>query len=230
MILPYLHSLKQLRIVLASNSPWRLKALEGVGLHHLEVHASRFAEDLDKTLFEDGGAYALATARHKAHDVYRSLSPEGGVDADERPVDVLIAADTVAAIPADADAQRPLAIIGKATDAEHARQILRTLSGRTHEVWTGVIMGHRSRRKGGEWVWHEFATLTKVTIAPLSESLIDAYIASDAWRGKAGAYGLQDVAGCFVERLEGDSYNVIGLPLQRVCLELAKLVESGEVS
>lgn len=229
MILEYLDWLNHLRVVLASGSPRRLDILRGVGLTNVEVRTSDFSEDLDKSHFSDGGAYAIATARCKAEDVHRRLSAEAAA-----PVDILIAADTVVAFPADPATGAPLLLIEKAADAAAAKAMIAALRGHRHEVWTGVVMGYRAAGSG-EWAWREFGVRTVVSVAAVSDTFIDAYVDGHpgAWQGKAGAYGIQDLGGCFIEGIEGDFYNVMGLPLQRVCAALSAIVreaEEGEIA
>jgi septum formation protein len=96
-------------------------------------------------------------------------------------------------------------LYGKASDADEARHMLNELSGRTHTVVSGLcVLG------GDEDVLlHE---RTEVTFRLLSHDLVDAYIASGEWKGRAGAYAIQGLGGRLVERIEGDYLNVVGLP------------------
>ena len=122
---------------------------------------------------------------------------------------IILAADTVAA-------NREV-VFGKARDAVHARQILTALAGPTHEVITGVTLLSvaDSRRR----IAH---AVTRVTMRRLSAAQMDAYVDSEAWRGKAGAYGIQDANDPFVERIAGSFSNVVGMPMEL----LAALVET----
>lgn len=122
--------------------------------------------------------------------------------ASARPAeDVVVAADTVVCIDG--------AILGKPADAEDARRMLGALSGKTHEVWTGVTVIRADHTVTG-------AELTRVTFRELGESEIAAYVASGEPMDKAGAYAAQGLAALFVERLDGDFFNVMGLPLCRL--------------
>ena len=125
------------------------------------------------------------------------------------PEDVVIGADTVVALDG--------AVLGKPKDAADAARMLRALSGRTHTVYTGVTV-----LRGGETLCR--AEETRVRFRALSEGEIARYIASGEPMDKAGAYGAQGLASLFVEGLEGDFFNVMGLPL---CLLGQMLKEVG---
>lgn len=105
-------------------------------------------------------------------------------------------------------------VLGKAGDEGEARDRLQALSGRTHEVLSGVCLtaGPTGERTG--------VARSLVTFAELSPSLLELYLASGEWRDRAGAYAIQGLGSVLVERLEGDLSNVVGLPLQ-LLLELA---------
>lgn len=114
---------------------------------------------------------------------------------------VVLGADTVAALGET--------IFGKPSDEEDARRILQSLSGTRHDVITGVTLldaesGKRETRHAR----------TGVVMKPLSEKELDDYLATGAWQGKAGAYGIQDYGDAFVERIEGSFTNVVGLPME----------------
>lgn len=122
--------------------------------------------------------------------------------ATRAPADSLIlAADTVVCL----DGQ----ILGKPVDAEDARRMLRMLSGRTHTVYTGMALQRGNRQMT------DFAEAS-VTFRPLSDAEIDAYVSTGSPLDKAGAYGAQDMAALFVERVEGEFYTVVGLPMCRL--------------
>ncbi|MGH9791998.1 MAG: Maf family protein [Candidatus Acidiferrales bacterium] len=116
---------------------------------------------------------------------------------------LLIGADTEVVIDGE--------VLGKPESGEDARRMLRRLAGRTHEVITGVAL---VRLPDGERrVEHE---VTRVTFAPLSDAEIEAYVASEEHRDKAGGYAIQGRGGTFVTRVEGCYFNVVGLPLARL--------------
>ena len=115
--------------------------------------------------------------------------------------DVLIGADTVVAIDG--------AILGKPHSQQEAKNMLSALSGKTHSVFTGVTVV-----KGEEI--HTFAERTDVTFYPLSQELIDRYVASGEPMDKAGAYGIQGKGCVLVQSISGDYFNVVGLPVARL--------------
>ena len=131
--------------------------------------------------------------------------------AEKHPDALVIGADTVVVLDG--------AVLGKPRDAEDARQMLARLSGRTHTVWTGVTLA-----RGGEVLSH--AERTEVRFRPLTGREIDAYVATGEPLDKAGAYGAQGIGSLFVEHLDGDFFNVMGLPL----CALGNLLKSMDVS
>ena len=123
----------------------------------------------------------------------------------------VIGSDTVVALDGE--------ILGKPKTPEHAKQMLKALSGRSHEVYTGVCMIYPTQASVKKLV---SAACTKVYFLPLTDVQIDAYVASGSPMDKAGAYGIQD--GGLVERIEGSFSNVVGLPLE-LCREMVARVE-----
>lgn len=126
--------------------------------------------------------------------------------AEKFPDDRVIAADTVVAL-----GKR---IYGKPQSSEEAFEMLSALSGKTHQVFTGVCIYTKSGDRNA------FCTRTDVTFFPLSESEIQTYIATGEPMDKAGAYGIQGKGSLFVEKIDGDYYNVVGLPISRLVREL----------
>ena len=183
-----------MEIVLASGSPRRRQLLEQIGLTGFRVLPS----DADESL-PDGIAPGEAVERLSARK-------GAAVAAQARPGALVIAADTVVALDG--------AILGKPRDEGEAREMLSALSGRTHQVYTGVSLFHRGERR----TEHE---VTAVTFRPLSQEEIAAYVATGEPMDKAGAYGIQGLGALLVERLEGDYFNVMGLPLCRLGRMLA---------
>jgi septum formation protein len=134
-------------------------------------------------------------------ELVKMLSMRKAADAAAHTDKVIIAADTVVALDGK--------VLGKPADASDAKRMLRKLSGRSHSVYTGITV-----RRGDVVVCE--AHETKVYMREIDESEINAYAATGSPLDKAGAYGIQDMAGMFVSRLEGDYYTVVGLPLCRV--------------
>ena len=192
-----LENLNKYRIVLASNSPRRKDLLSGLGIQY-EV---KTLPDIDESYPEglDGMEIPAFIARSKA-DAYRSV-----MQADE----LIITADTIVWLDGK--------VMGKPRDAEEAREMLRALSGQTHQVITGVCLTTPVYQKA-------FATMTDVTFATLSEEEIAYYVDCYSPMDKAGSYGIQEWIGFIgVESISGSYFNVMGLPIQRLYTELKKL-------
>lgn len=173
--------------VLASKSPRRKELLKNIGIS---------AEIVPANIDESSVTYLSPTqlvtqlAFLKATDVARSFGKDTYV----------IGADTVVAL----DGR----IFGKPRDIEDARRMLKALSGKTHSVYTGYCVVHP---KSGAAVSKYEETL--VTFREMSDSEIDAYIKTREPMDKAGAYGIQGKGSIFVEKIEGDYFNVVGLPV-----------------
>jgi septum formation protein len=180
------------KLVLASGSPRRLALLQQAGI---EPDGLRPA-DVDEMPKKGETPRALATrlARIKAETSYRSLLRAG-----EAKDSFILAADTVVAL-----GRRVLA---KAELMDEAAECLRLLSGRSHRVYTGLCL---VTPKGS---FRSRLVETRVRFKRLSGDEIDAYLASGEWRGKAGGYAIQGLAGTFVVKLIGSYTNVVGLPL-----------------
>jgi len=181
---------KKPKLVLASSSPRRAEILRGAGLK-FEVHAAHVDESLRPR--EAARSYVARLANAKARHVAEKLKRKGARA-------IVIGADT-GVIAAGK-------ILGKPSDVRDARRMLRTLSGRTHAVLTGISL---IEVPGGAESHHVEAT--KVRFAKLSAKEIDDYIATGEPFGKAGAYAIQGIAGRYITRLDGCYFNVVGLPL-----------------
>ncbi len=119
--------------------------------------------------------------------------------------DIVIGADTVVALDGK--------ILGKPKSEENAKEMLRFLSGRTHSVFTGVTLASGKKTK-------TFAVETKVKFFELTNEEIDAYIKTKEPFDKAGAYGIQGYGSLLVEKIDGDYFNVVGLPVSTLAREL----------
>ncbi|MGE5574256.1 MAG: Maf family protein [Bacteroidota bacterium] len=185
-----------LRLVLASASPARADLLRQIGLR-FDVRPSGVAEDMIDG--DDPGeaveAVALAKARHVAR---------------KEPDAVIIAADTVIVLDREA--------LGKPADADDARKMLRRISGRWHQVASGLAV--LDARSGRVAACHE---VTGVCMARLSPADIDAYVATGEPLGKAGSYAIQGRGALLVERISGCYFNVVGLPIARL-VDLARAI------
>ena len=171
------------RLVLASASPRRAELLWMLGLR-FDVQPA----DLDETpeRDEDPFDYVERLAKAKADEV-------------AAPGTIVIAADTIVVLDG--------ALLGKPTGDEDARRMLRSLSGRTHEVVTCVAVAI------GDGTVASFTETTEVTFVELSERDIEWYVQTEEPLDKAGAYGIQGAGGLFVAAIAGNYHNVVGLPL-----------------
>jgi septum formation protein len=189
------------RIILASDSPRRRAILERLGVPFEVIPAG---------LHEEAGADA--PAERAAHVTEALALAKAEAVAAENPDALVLGADTLVYV-----GERCL---GKPADAAEARAMLETLSGRTHTVVTGVALVGRERDL--QATAHE---TTSVTFRRLSDREIIGYAASSEPSDKAGAYAVQGKAGLFVDHIEGDYDNVVGLPLKTV----ARLLEAAGV-
>ena len=186
-------------IYLASQSPRRRQLLDQLGVAHellLPNAAGDIAEDAEAIEAEHpgeaprdyvqrvtAGKLAAAVARHA-----RRQLPSGPI----------LCSDTTVALGTQ--------ILGKPADADDARRILQMLAGQEHEVLTAVAMQHGEQRLAA-------LSVSRVRFMPLSAAQIDAYVVSGEPMGKAGAYGIQGLAGAYVEQMSGSYSGIMGLPL-----------------
>ena len=182
-----------MNLILASQSPRRRELL---GLFHIPFDIR--VADIDESMDENLPPYdeVARVSRIKAEATPRT------------PDDIVIAADTIVVIGGK--------VLGKPHSAVHAKEMLRSLSGRDHQVMTGVTV-----LRGESCV-----TCTEVTdihFRELTDREIDAYVATGEPMDKAGAYGIQGGAALFCERMNGDYYNVMGLPVCRLGLILREI-------
>ena len=186
-----------LRVILASQSPRRRELLALVGIAH-EVRPA----DVDESALpgEAPGPHAERLARAKADTLAR-----------RHPDALVVAADTVVVIDGD--------ILGKPRDAVHAREMLARLAGREHTVVTAVAVSRGDRVASA-------VERVLVRFRPLSDGEIAAYVATGEPMDKAGAYGIQGYGATIVERIDGDFFAVMGLPLATV-VRLARELGAG---
>ncbi len=183
-------------LVLASASPRRRELLSVMGIKDFKVMPSEAEERLGKGLTPEETVAALS--RDKAEDV-----------AGKAPDDTVVAADTMVFLNGT--------LLGKPGSREEAVKMLKKLSGRSHSVYTGVtVIGN------GKTVTR--VCETQVFFRELEDREIDEYVNTGEPMDKAGAYGIQGRAAVFVEKIEGDFYNVVGLPL---CMLYTMLEETG---
>jgi len=190
--------LNKYRIILASSSPRRQQLLKQLGIE-FDIIIRDYNETYPPHLA--GEEIAVYLAGLKAASFRNRLSDN----------EIVITADTIVWCN-----NRNL---GKPSDADEARQIIRDLSGNTHEVITGVVLLSSFKEKS-------FSVSTRVTFTALSEEEINYYIENFRPYDKAGAYGIQEwigIAGC--SRIEGCYFNVVGLPVQRLYEELKEFIK-----
>jgi septum formation protein len=174
------------RLVLASASPRRAELLSAAGLSFVVQSV-----EIDETPrpHEDAAALVLRLASAKARAVVRSEA------------EVILAADTVVIVDGE--------ILGKPVDDQDAAHMLGRLSGRSHEVVTGLVVLHGSSLVTA-------VERTRVHVTTLDRDEIAWYVRSGEPRDKAGAYGIQGLASRFIERIDGSYTNVVGLPVATV--------------
>ncbi len=202
------------KIVLASASPRRKEILEKIGLE-FDIWPSEKEESVEKT---DPSDVCTELSRQKALDVASQIRQYAEEHPElTSPQDILvIGADTIVAVDE--------IILGKPKDEEDAFRMLRMLSDRTHKVLTGVTFVFLS--KDGRAGEYSFYDKTDVTCYPVSDEEIREYIASGEPMDKAGAYGIQGSFLKHVKKIDGDFFNVMGLPASRMYQELKKLLYS----
>lgn len=182
-------------VILASASPRRRELLGQIGIN-FRIQVSEVEEQIG-AVGPDEAVRELSA--QKAEAVMAQLVQK------ER--SLVIGADTVVSCDG--------VILGKPVDAEDAKRMLRLLSGRSHEVYTGVTLLHGKNRER-----YTFAERTVVHFAPMTEREIADYVATGDPMDKAGAYGIQGICACYITGIEGDYNNVVGLPVGRLYQEL----------
>lgn len=178
-------------LILASASPRRKELLSIAGFE-FEVITADIDEVFDPTL----APYEL---------VMSLASQKAGAVAAQYPDETVIGSDTVVVLDGK--------VLGKPHSEEEAVQMLKDLSGNTHEVFTGVCL-----RKGDKT--HCFYERTAVNFYPLEDELIASYVASGEPMDKAGSYGIQGKGCVLVKGIDGDYFNVVGFPVARFCREI----------
>jgi len=186
-----------MRIILASGSPRRTQLLTQAGIPH-EILVS----DADETITGLPETQVRELALRKANATLSLLA--NTTDA------IIIAADTLVSIKDE--------VLGKPENPQHAFQMLRTLQNNTHCVYTGVaLINTRTAQTIA------FTDAAEVTFRPLSDDEIYAYIDTGEPFDKAGGYGIQERGSVLVDRISGDFYTVMGLPISKVCTALEKM-------
>lgn len=183
-----------MKIVLASHSPRRQELLKGLGVDFSVNVINGIDESFPASMPKEEVAEHLAVKKREAYKV--------GED------ELLITADTIVVVEDE--------ILGKPKDADDARRMLHTISGRVHKVVTGVCLATTTESRS-------FSVTTEVKFRQLRDSEIDYYIERYKPFDKAGAYGIQEWIGYVgVEGIRGSYYNVMGFPVQRVYEEMTR--------
>lgn len=193
-----------MKIILASASPRRKELLQKLGLEFL-VFPAQGEEEVSSS---DPKEAVMELARKKAGEIYKKL------------IEVNVGEQNSIVIGADTIVVNEGRILGKPKDKEDACAMLESLQGRTHEVYTGVSLW---MRENGRKVQYTFYERTAVTMYPISKEEILAYAESGEPLDKAGSYAIQGRGAVFIDRIEGDYNNVVGLPIARIYQELKQL-------
>jgi septum formation protein len=190
----YPASFGAMRVILASQSPRRHDLLNLIGIAHTVRPA-----DVDETPLP--GEVPVACVERLARAKARRI-------ATSEPDAIVVAADTIVVVDDH--------ILNKPVDADDARRMLRALQGRRHDVYTAVCVSRDGREAAG-------VEDTGVWFRPLGDEEIDRYIETGEPMDKAGAYGIQGYGATIVERVDGDFFTVVGLPLVRLTRLLAEV-------
>ena len=197
MLAPFAEKLSNMKVILGSQSPRRKELLAGI-IKNFEIIPSQFDEStINQNDFSDPKEFVKVQSSKKAEDLEERV----------KDADIVITADTIVTFDGK--------ILGKPKTHEVAYQMISQLSGRAHEVVTGVFVSFPKLKKSVSFTESTFVYFDK-----LSEEVIKAYANSDDPLDKAGAYGIQGCFAAFIKEIRGDYNNVVGLPVARVYREL----------
>jgi septum formation protein len=195
----------KIKLILASGSP-RRKELLG----HLKLPFEIIIKNIpEETHYTDPVNFCRHISEMKGEAVFKEQTENC----------LVVSADTIVSLGSK--------IYGKPRDAQEARVFLNELAGKTHSVFTAVTM---SLKINGKDTVHSFVEESKVSFNPISQELMDRYIATKDSLDKAGAYGIQGGSLSFISKVDGDYANVVGFPLSRFvteCEALLKPLSSG---
>ena len=193
-----------MRIILASQSPRRRELLERAG-YKFDIEPSDEEEIVNSSVPSE---VVCELSRQKANYVFDKHMKNAGLQTDL----FVIGSDTVVSVDGE--------ILGKPKDEEDAFDMIKRLQGRSHMVYTGVSFVYN---EGEEKKCHTFFEETEVIFYPMTDDEIRSYIDTKDPMDKAGAYGIQGLCGIYIEKINGDYNNVVGLPIARVYQEIKKL-------
>jgi septum formation protein len=184
------------KIILASQSPRRVALLQQIGIDCIVMPA-----DINETALvnESPADYVLRLAEQKAQAIVHKLPNH------DLPI---LAADTTVAL--------NMQILGKPENDADAFNVLKQLSGSTHQVHTAIAVGFNGK-------FEMALNSTQVEMMPLTDAMISAYIASGEHKDKAGSYAIQGLAACWIKKITGSYTGVMGLPLHETALLLNKI-------
>lgn len=185
--------MEKYQVILASKSENRSEVLKKLGLNHKRI-ASQIDESLLKGKYEPS-QLVLELSSRKCEKVTESVNKNA----------IIIACDTIIVSSSE---NKDKLILGKPKNEQEAKKFLKSLSNKTHLVITGCTI-----IKTPENTLYQTVTNTKVTFRNLYDDEIGKYLLTEEWMGKAGAYGIQGFGGTFIEKIEGDYFSIIGLPL-----------------
>lgn len=212
-----------MKTILASASPRRRELLEQMGIT-FEIRPAKGAEVITKTVPEE---VVQELAYQKAYEVAQTILCEAGEEKEpDQEIVRVIGADTIVVYQD--------IIFGKPTDQADASRMLQMLQGNTHQVYTGVCvidlfaqddvesLSKESSLNKEKMKIHVFAEKTDVMMYPVSDKEIKEYIETGECMDKAGAYAIQGISAKFIQKIKGDYYNVVGLPVARLYQECYK--------
>ena len=186
-----------MKLILASKSPRRKEILAQAG-YEFEIVVSNVDENVEEEKAEDK---VLAIAKKKGLDIYSKIN-----QAEDS---VILSADTIVVL--------DNIILGKPKDKEDARNMISLLNGKTHQVYTAVYIK-------GKNIEYQFLEKTDVDIVPMNKEEIEEYINTKEPYDKAGSYAIQGIFSKYISAINGDYYNVMGLPICKVNSILKKLL------
>ena len=195
-----------IKIILASQSPRRVALLKQIDIECLVMPA-----DIDETALPDESPsdYVLRLAAQKAQTIVNKLASQNSLDFNLPDFNLpILAADTTVAL--------GLQILGKPEHDVDAFNMLKQLSGSTHQVHTAIAVAFNGKLETA-------INTTQVEMMPLSDAMISEYIAISEHKDKAGSYAIQGLAGCWIKKITGSYTSVMGLPLYETSLLLKKI-------
>ena len=196
---------KKMKYILASGSPRRQELLKQIDIEYTVITA-----DVDES-YETGtppGKIVAELSRRKGFAVFDKIKDSLSEDT------VIIAADTLVA--------RDDAVLGKPKDADEAFEMLKSLSGRSHFVYTGVTLIYFGKNGVKDMTFTDGA---EVFFRDLTDEEIKSYIATGEPMDKAGAYGIQERGAVLAEGIKGDFYTIVGLPIVKVVTGIRKITK-----